>query len=83
MGSDVPYGMWICKDGSVYLFNRGYQPIAVRKPGQPAELVKDPNMRVDFCSQVWFYKSANTVDVDDLKAILDNFLKDAKSRYAL
>lgn len=81
MPSDIPYGMWICRDGSVYLFNRGYQPIAVRKPGQAAELVKEPEMRVNFCSQVWFWKSRNEVNLDDMKAVLDNFMKDSFSRY--
>ena len=24
---DLPYGMWICDDGTAYLFNRRYEPI--------------------------------------------------------
>ena len=30
---ELPYGMYICKDGSEVLFNRGYEPILKRHAG--------------------------------------------------
>ncbi len=29
---DLPYGMYVCHDGTVYLFNRGYQPLRCKRP---------------------------------------------------
>ena len=34
--SRLPYGIWTCPDGREVLFNRDYEPIWERRPGEPA-----------------------------------------------
>lgn len=34
---ELPYGVWVTKDGAVLLFNREYEPIYRREPGKPPE----------------------------------------------
>jgi hypothetical protein len=36
----LPYGKWTCADGTEVLFNRGYNPIWERRPGEAAKAVK-------------------------------------------
>ncbi len=41
----LPYGMWTCSDGREVLFNRDYEPIWERRPGEvarPADRGKQP-----------------------------------------
>ena len=33
--NDMPYGLWTCGDGREVLFNRFYEPIYQRRPGEP------------------------------------------------
>ncbi len=54
----MPYGKWTCEDGREVLFNRNYKPIWQRMPGQSAEPA-DPEERVPFVKQEWFYKDGN------------------------
>lgn len=55
MMTTLPYGLWLCRDGRVVLFNRRYQPIWQRDPqgrvsrADPDEWVKH------ICGQNWFY----------------------------
>lgn len=52
--NDLPYGVWTCADGRVVLFNRFYEPIWERSPGQGA-FAADPSERVKWETQAWFY----------------------------
>lgn len=36
-----PYGVWTCRDGTEFLFNRRYRPILWREPGQAAQTAPD------------------------------------------
>jgi hypothetical protein len=51
---DLPYGLWTCASGREVLFNRGYNPMWHREPGQPAEPVHWDTW-VDFVRSGWFY----------------------------
>jgi hypothetical protein len=54
----LPYGKWTYADGREVLFNRNYKPIWQRRPGQAAEAA-DPEERVPFERQKWFYTDVN------------------------
>jgi hypothetical protein len=53
----LPYGCWTCEDGRQVLFNRFYKPICQRLPGHPPQPA-DPDERVPFVKQEWFYNDA-------------------------
>lgn len=55
----LPYGEWTCTDGRKVLFNRNYKPIWQRLPGHCAERA-DPEEKVKFVEQKWFYEDDNT-----------------------
>lgn len=54
MRNDMPYGIWTCEDGREVLFNRFYEPIWERRPGEAATQA-DPRERVRFVKQAWLY----------------------------
>lgn len=54
----LPYGKWRCADGREVLFNRYYQPMWHRLPGEQASAA-DPAERVQKKSEEWFYTDAN------------------------
>lgn len=51
----LPYGVWTCPDGREVLFNRCYEPIRQRYPGQPPTEA-DPKEWVPWVHQAWFYR---------------------------
>ena len=52
--NELPYGMYTCKSGAEFLFNRSYQPILGRCKG--VFIHPNPNSWVeDIVKQVWFY----------------------------
>jgi hypothetical protein len=54
----LPYGKWICKDGSEVLFNRDYKPIwAKLLTGEVISI--EPNTWIDSKEQTWFFKDSN------------------------
>src|SRR5262249_58294574 len=59
MRAALPYGIWTCADGRQVLFNRFYDPIWSRYPGQPATAA-DPNEWVHWQEQEWFFDDGNT-----------------------
>jgi hypothetical protein len=52
--NNLPYGIWVCDDGREVLFNRFYEPLRQRYPGQPATDA-DPTEWVKWKTQDWFY----------------------------
>ena len=62
-----PYGIWTCADDREVVFNRDYQLILERYPGQPYCRAANPSERVEWIEQRWFYK-----DSTPLKHILMN-----------
>ena|SRR5215469_14611719 len=52
--NDLPYGIWICPDGRMVLFNRFYEPIWQRYPGRNPEPA-DPYEWVQWKDQKWLY----------------------------
>ena len=50
----MPYGIWHCADGREVLFNRRYQPLWSRRPGEAA-VEADPTERVRWYRQGWYY----------------------------
>jgi hypothetical protein len=50
----LPYGQWSCPDGREVLFNRCYEPIWQRRPGE-APARADPKEWVKWEKQTWFY----------------------------
>jgi hypothetical protein len=42
MRRELPYGVWVCGDGTLVLFNRGYAPIWKRTPDGTVTRVKTP-----------------------------------------
>jgi hypothetical protein len=53
----LPYGKWTCADGREVLFNRFYELIFQRNPGeQPSPA--DPHEWVRWTQQEWFYDDA-------------------------
>lgn len=55
---DLPYGIWTCADGRQVLFNRRYQPMWQRMPGEQASEA-NPDERIPFERQEWLYSDAN------------------------
>jgi hypothetical protein len=58
MRRETPYGIWTCADGREVLFDRDYQPIWSRYPGQPAERA-NPDEWINWVDQRWFYFDGN------------------------
>lgn len=52
--NDYPYGVWTCADGREVLFNRFYEPIWQRLPGEDPKPA-DPHERVKWVKQDYFY----------------------------
>ncbi|MEQ8823816.1 MAG: hypothetical protein RIC14_05535 [Filomicrobium sp.] len=52
---ELPYGIWVCADGTLYLFNRKYQPIWYRAPGAAVAKPANRSERVPFVNQVWLW----------------------------
>lgn len=59
MRLELPYGRWTCPDGREVLFDRWYQPIWQRMPGETATAA-DREERVGFTREEWFYTDADT-----------------------
>lgn len=70
--NELSYGIWECEDGRQVLFNRFYEPIYERRPGEPARPA-DPHERIGRAYQRWFY-------IDDARSERD---KMAAARRAL
>lgn len=51
--SNLPYGMWVCSDGSEVLFNRGYQPMFERRKGDGCWKITE-NRHIHFRDQLAF-----------------------------
>jgi crotonobetainyl-CoA:carnitine CoA-transferase CaiB-like acyl-CoA transferase len=51
----LPYGKWTCADGREVLFSRGYRPIWERVTAGSQARRADPEERVPYMQQVWFY----------------------------
>src|SRR5262249_34390848 len=49
-----PYGRWVCANGREVLFNRKYQPILERRPGE-APKPADPTEWVHWVLQEYFF----------------------------
>jgi hypothetical protein len=58
MRERLPYGILACDDGREVLFNRWYQPIWERRPGEPA-VEADADERIPFAQQRWFFTDTN------------------------
>jgi hypothetical protein len=52
--NNLPYGRWTCADGRVVWFNRFYEPIYQRRPGE-ALTEADASEWVSFVKQEWAY----------------------------
>lgn len=63
MRESLPYGKWTCEDGREVLFNRRYKPIWQRRDGEAAT-PGDPNERVKFTKEEWFYSDENAPWLD-------------------
>lgn len=50
----LPYGIWVCADGTTYLFNRSYTPLWKKERGQFARKL-DGNERIDFISEFFLW----------------------------
>jgi hypothetical protein len=53
----LPYGKYICADGTEVFFNRYYQPIWKMRNGQ--YLPADPGEWITYATQEWFYDDHN------------------------
>ncbi len=54
----LPYGKWICDDGSEVLYNRDYKPIWVKKSnGEVSDI--DPNTWVNHKDSIYFFNDGN------------------------
>jgi hypothetical protein len=65
MRRELPYGIWIEKNGAEVLFNRDYRPIWRRRPGGNVSRVRDPigpsgEMWIYWVSQDHFYNDGCT-----------------------
>ena len=75
--NELPYGMYICKNGAEVLYNRSYQPIIGRCGG--VFVYPDLNSWVgDVAKQVWFYDDGcsarrNKKTRDRCKEVLEVF----------
>ena len=54
MRERLPYGILACDDGREVLFNRWYQPLWERRPGEPA-VEADPGERLRSRPRTWLY----------------------------
>jgi hypothetical protein len=79
---DLPYGMWVCLDGSTYLFNRKYQPIYQKTP-DGVVVPADREGWIKWVSQIYFYDdSAKPAIVKHMRFIRDSFIKRGVARPA-
>lgn len=54
----LPYGIWICMNGSQILFNRDYNAIWL-KPKEGGVVAIDPDARIIYTEQVFFFNDNN------------------------
>lgn len=66
--NDVPYGVWTCPDGREVLFNRWYEPLWQRGPGDVPPTAADPREWVEFQRQTWFYNGEIRTDLAKIAA---------------
>lgn len=52
----LPYGIWTCADGREILFNRFYEPIWQRRPGEAIEEADRNEYVAEIRQERWFYK---------------------------
>jgi hypothetical protein len=64
----LPYGVWRCADGSELLFNRRYKVLHARD-GQRRPLSIEPNIRIEWKEQSWYYDDA-TPPMDKVRQAL-------------
>jgi len=57
----MPYGMYVCADGREVLFNRLYEPILQRRPGEGVSEI-DRKEYVDSIRQGWLYGGGHWAD---------------------
>src|SRR5689334_21048193 len=71
----MPYGIWCCRDGRKVLFNRRYQPIWQRMPGELATPANRDEW-VRWAKQRWFYHDGHTEQQaqDRAAAVLAGFI---------
>jgi hypothetical protein len=76
----LPYGMWICADGTVYLFNRKYKPIWKRLPKMlDAEPVLDQKEWVKYVTEIHFWNDGSDIGnhprvAEQMRFVLKSFL---------
>jgi hypothetical protein len=58
MRAKLPYGKWTCGDGKEVLFNRDFQPIWDRLPGEAARPA-DPDVRCEHVKEKWYFGDRN------------------------
>jgi hypothetical protein len=58
MGAKLPYGMWTCADRKEVLFNRDYEPIWKRLPGEMASAA-DRKAKYEHVKEKWFFGDRN------------------------
>lgn len=73
---DLPYGMWVCDDGTAYLFNRRYEPIWVKRPGRKATEA-DPKEWVKWRTQFWFWSDFTDIGNSKVLASQMRFIRDS------
>jgi hypothetical protein len=58
MRAKLPYGKWTCADGKEVLFNRDYEPIWERLPGEMASAA-DRKAQYEHVKEKWFFGDRN------------------------
>lgn len=64
----LPYGKWKCEDGRTVIFDRVYDPIAQKYPGQPASFLNPERWIYDITDQTWLYDDATPEYLKDRRA---------------
>lgn len=76
MVSQLPYGMWVCADGRVVIFNRNYSPIWERLPDGTVQRA-NPHEWIKWTRQSWFDLGSARYERDArerLRKVLADFL---------
>jgi hypothetical protein len=56
------YGFWRDPEGRIILFDRKYRPLLQRKPADRVRMA-DPQERVSFDHEAWFYDDSTPLDI--------------------
>jgi len=65
IGDKLPYGMWVCADGRLVLFNRSYHPLAERVAGKYKKL--SGGEWIEHIDTVYFYDDNTSLNGGDKK----------------